>query len=84
VTDAPDPRPGLSGLEPAALAAWLDERGEPGYRARQIADAIWRSHAAVPADLRTLPLRLREALSEAFGSTHWSRPSFGRPTAGRP
>jgi len=66
VTEPHDPHPGLSGVEPATLAAWLADRGEPGYRARQVADSIWKSQASVPADLGTLPLRLRDALTEAF------------------
>jgi 23S rRNA (adenine2503-C2)-methyltransferase len=66
VTEPPAPLPGLSGVDPAWLDAWLDERGEPGYRGRQIADALWRGYASVPADLRTLPLRLRDELTDAF------------------
>jgi 23S rRNA (adenine2503-C2)-methyltransferase len=59
-------RPGLSGLPPETLAAWLAERGEPAYRARQVADAVWGGKldsidAAVP-----LPVGLRQQLSEAF------------------
>jgi 23S rRNA (adenine2503-C2)-methyltransferase len=63
---APDPRPGLSGLEPAELGAWFVARGEPAYRARQAADAIWRGSAASAADVRQLPGALRAALDEAF------------------
>jgi 23S rRNA (adenine2503-C2)-methyltransferase len=62
-----DARPGLSGVHPDELAAWLDARGEPAYRARQIADAVWRSPgAAVPSEVRTLPAHLRDALDAAF------------------
>ena len=61
-----DPRPGLSGLPPADLSAWLAARGEPAYRARQVGDALWRGHARAAADVLTLPAGLRAALGEAF------------------
>jgi 23S rRNA (adenine2503-C2)-methyltransferase len=62
----PDARPGISGLTTDELTAWLVERGEPAYRARQVADAVWRGEATTAADIRTLPARLREAIDEAF------------------
>lgn len=61
-----DPRPGLSGLPPGELEAWFAARGEPAYRARQVADATWGNEAATVAGIRTLPLALREALEAAF------------------
>jgi 23S rRNA (adenine2503-C2)-methyltransferase len=61
-----DVRPGLSDVEPSELEAWLGARGEPGYRARQIADAVWRGDATSARDVRTLPAALREALDEDF------------------
>jgi 23S rRNA (adenine2503-C2)-methyltransferase len=61
-----DVRPGLSGVEPPELEAWLRARGEPGYRAHQIADAVWRGEATAARDVRTLPAALRKALDEAF------------------
>jgi 23S rRNA (adenine2503-C2)-methyltransferase len=61
-----DPRPGLSGRPPVDLAAWLTQRGEPAYRARQVGDALWRGHATCAAEVRTLPAALRVALDEAF------------------
>jgi 23S rRNA (adenine2503-C2)-methyltransferase len=64
VTD--DLRPGLSGLEPAELVAWFAERGEPSYRARQVADALWRGHATDASGIRTLPERLRSELESSF------------------
>jgi 23S rRNA (adenine2503-C2)-methyltransferase len=63
---ARDPRPGLSGLEPSELEAWLVARGEPAYRARQVEDAVWRGTAASAEEIRTLPAGLRAALDEAF------------------
>jgi 23S rRNA (adenine2503-C2)-methyltransferase len=61
-----DRRPGLSGVAPEALEAWFRERGEPAFRARQVADALWRGPATSAAEVRTLPAPLREALDEAF------------------
>jgi 23S rRNA (adenine2503-C2)-methyltransferase len=66
VTPVRDPRPGLSGLPPDEVVAWLADRGEPSYRARQIADALWRGPARSFDDVVTLPASLREALSRAF------------------
>src|SRR5919204_798585 len=61
-----DPRPGLSGVEPTELDAWLVARGEPSYRVRQVADALWRGAAATLGDVRTLPVGLRGAVDAAF------------------
>ena len=63
---AQDPRPGLSGIEPSELEAWLGARGEPAYRGRQIGDALWRGEASTIDEVRTLPAALRSALGEAF------------------
>jgi len=61
-----DDRPGLSGLSLAELSAWFVARGEPAYRARQVADAVWRGDATTAAAIRTLPTALREAVDAAF------------------
>jgi 23S rRNA (adenine2503-C2)-methyltransferase len=61
-----DTRPGLSGVSSETLVAWFAERGEPAYRARQVADAVWRGDATSAADVQTLPAALREALDDAF------------------
>jgi 23S rRNA (adenine2503-C2)-methyltransferase len=69
-TRAPrDPRPGLSGLDRAALEAWLTARGEPAFRAKQIHDALWSGIATGPEEVTTLPRALADALDEAF---RWS------------
>ncbi len=61
-----DERPGLSGLDPDELTTWFRERGQPGYRARQVADAVWRSSAASFDDVATLPAPVRDELAAAF------------------
>ena len=57
---------GLSGVEPAAMAAWLAKRGEPAYRARQVADAVFGGTAGSMDEIVTLPAALRQALSAEF------------------
>jgi 23S rRNA (adenine2503-C2)-methyltransferase len=66
IDPAGDPRPGLSGVPAAELAAWLAAKGQPPYRARQIADALWRGPADRAAGVLTLPAQLREALDADF------------------
>jgi len=62
----PDPRPGISGLDPATLAAWFTERGQPSYRARQLGDAIWSGTVGSLESVLTLPVALRAAVDEAM------------------
>jgi 23S rRNA (adenine2503-C2)-methyltransferase len=65
----PDPRPGISGLPPDELTAWLVQRGEPAYRARQVADAVWADGTGgvrEAAEIRTLPRALRAEMDRAF------------------
>ncbi len=61
-----DPRPGISGVLPADLAAWFVERGHPAYRARQAADAVWGGGVRDAASIATLPAGLRAELEAAF------------------
>jgi len=63
---APDPRPGISGLDPGALASWFTDRGEPAYRARQASDAIWSGTAGSLDAVLTLPATLRVPLAQAM------------------
>jgi 23S rRNA (adenine2503-C2)-methyltransferase len=59
--------PGISGLSPEELAAWVEDTGAPSYRARQIADSVWKDGGLlVPTDMRTLPAALRDAVGGAF------------------
>ncbi len=61
-----DTRPGLSGLTPDALSAWVAARGEPAYRARQVSDAVWGGSVATSDGVLTLPAAMREALAADF------------------
>jgi 23S rRNA (adenine2503-C2)-methyltransferase len=61
-----DPRPGLSALTPDALGGWLAEHGLPGYRGRQVRDAIWHTDAQLADEVPTLPPALRRELDAAF------------------
>ncbi|MDE3228647.1 MAG: 23S rRNA (adenine(2503)-C(2))-methyltransferase RlmN [Chloroflexota bacterium] len=53
----------LLGLTTDELRAWLAQHGEPGYRAKQIHDAIYHHLVADFADMRGLPATLRESLA---------------------
>jgi 23S rRNA (adenine2503-C2)-methyltransferase len=61
-----DSRPGLSGVAPADLRAWFASQGEPTYRARQVADAVWGGLATTVDQLRTLPGSLRGRLAAEY------------------
>lgn len=63
------PRPAISDLPDADLAAWLAARDEPAYRLRQIRRHTARTAAADWAELTDLPAPLRAALAVAF---RWS------------
>jgi len=68
VTDLPiaGPRPAISEIDPASLAAWLQARGEPAYRVEQILSGAHRPDATAFDDLSDLPKALRSALGDAF------------------
>ncbi len=62
-----DERPGLSGVTPPELEAWVVAQGQPAYRAKQIADAFWAAAGTTdPASIAPLPPALRAALADAF------------------
>jgi 23S rRNA (adenine2503-C2)-methyltransferase len=61
---ARDPRAGVAGVELAELAMLLADMGEPAFRARQVADAVWRSDAASWEAVTTLGMPLRAGLDE--------------------
>jgi 23S rRNA (adenine2503-C2)-methyltransferase len=73
---ARDPRPGLSGVPVTQLEGWLAGRGQPSYRARQIADHVWAGAAQSMDELRTLPQSLRLELQEAFRLTTLGPPDI--------
>ena len=67
MTSVATDRPGISGLTPDELGAWVDAQGEPGFRARQIGDAVWTDGGVTDAAaIRTLPAGLRGVLDYAF------------------
>ena len=53
-------------MSPEELEQWFRERGEPAYRARQVADVIWRGAFTQASAIRTLPEGLRADLDAAF------------------
>ena len=50
----------------ATLARWLEERGQPAYRARQILPRLWERPVGSWDEATELPAPLRRALAEAF------------------
>jgi 23S rRNA (adenine2503-C2)-methyltransferase len=48
------------------LARFMHEAAEPSYRARQVADRLWRNPAPSFADMTELPVALRERLASAL------------------
>ncbi len=62
-----DDRPGIAGLTPDELVGWFDARGEPAYRAGQVARAVWDGGGTTdPASIATLPASLRSALADQY------------------
>ena len=61
-----DVRPGISGLAPSELEAWMRAQGLPAYRARQVLDAVWRGRQASFDEITPLPPAIRSLLAEAF------------------
>jgi 23S rRNA (adenine2503-C2)-methyltransferase len=53
----------LMGMDRAELAALIGEAGQPGYRAKQIMDAIYRQRVETLAEISTLPQEFRERLA---------------------
>jgi 23S rRNA (adenine2503-C2)-methyltransferase len=52
----------LLGMNREELAALVSEAGEPGYRAKQIMEAVYRQRAESLAEISTLPFEFRERL----------------------
>ncbi len=55
----------LLGMDRSEIAALLSEAGEPGYRAKQIMDAVYRQRVESLAEISTLPQGFRERLAES-------------------
>src|SRR2546427_11458770 len=49
----------------AALAQWLEERGEPAYRARQLLPRLWQRPVGSWDDATELPAALRRVPARA-------------------
>jgi len=69
--DSAGPKP-LFGLDREALAARMAEAGEPAWRGRQLAEALYRQRLAEIEQITTLPKTLRQRL----GAEGWE---VGRP-----
>lgn len=52
----------LLGMDRMELASLVDSMGEPGYRTRQVLDAVYRQRVDGIEQISTLPLQLRESL----------------------
>ncbi|HLJ80754.1 MAG TPA: 23S rRNA (adenine(2503)-C(2))-methyltransferase RlmN [Ktedonobacterales bacterium] len=61
-TTSAGPRADLLGMTFDEIAAWLSGRGQPAFRARQLAGWMYSSLAPDFASMRTLPQGLRETL----------------------
>lgn len=62
--------PDLLDLDPetaiATLRAWMEERGEPAYRATQVFGRLWQRPVSSFEEMSELPKVLREALASTF------------------
>ncbi len=55
----------LLGMDREEIAALVSEAGEPGYRAKQIMDAVYRQRVEALAEISTLPQEFRERLTQS-------------------
>jgi 23S rRNA (adenine2503-C2)-methyltransferase len=64
------PRTNLLNLTPAeahaTLEAFFRDRGDPAYRAAQVARRLWQAPVRAFADITELPVALRDALEQSF------------------
>lgn len=70
---APSSKPAFLDPSPAELEAHLAALGEPGYRARQLCDWIYRQRIFDLDAMRNLPGSLRQSLATAFD---WRLPAI--------
>jgi 23S rRNA (adenine2503-C2)-methyltransferase len=66
-----DPQSELLGLDLQELTALVVEKGQPSFRAKQFADAIYRQRVSALEQVLTLPQSLRSALTEAGVEIGW-------------
>ena len=59
------PTSSLLGLDRGEITALVSEAGEPGYRAKQIMDAVYRQRVESLAEISTLPQEFRERLAQS-------------------
>src|SRR5208283_967850 len=55
----------LLGMDREELAALVSEAGEPGYRVKQIMDAVYRQRVETLDEISTLPQVFRERLAQS-------------------
>ncbi|HEX5578691.1 MAG TPA: 23S rRNA (adenine(2503)-C(2))-methyltransferase RlmN, partial [Candidatus Limnocylindria bacterium] len=68
MTDLPlaGPLPAISEIPASSLAAWLEARGEPAYRAAQVMAGVHRPEVTGFGAISDLPRRLRRELDRSF------------------
>jgi 23S rRNA (adenine2503-C2)-methyltransferase len=55
----------LLGMDREEIAAMVSEAGEPGYRVKQIMDAVYRQRVETAEEITTLPQGFRERLAQS-------------------
>src|SRR5271167_816731 len=55
----------LLGMDREEIAVLVREAGEPGYRAKQIMEAVYRQRVESLAEISTLPQEFRERLAQS-------------------
>jgi 23S rRNA (adenine2503-C2)-methyltransferase len=63
----------LLGLEHDEIAAFVEQAGEPAYRAQQILDAVYRQKVESAEQISTLPQQFRQDLEGQGVSVGWPR-----------
>jgi 23S rRNA (adenine2503-C2)-methyltransferase len=54
----------LLGMDRVELASLVDKLGEPGYRAKQLLEAVYRQRVEIIEQISTLPQQIRQKLAE--------------------
>ena len=57
----------LLGMDREEITALVSEAGEPGYRAKQMMDAVYRQRVETLEEISTLPQEFREKLAARRG-----------------